>query len=456
MGRVNSQSTSNGVLRSVSGTAGAKVLTMACAGLLGITSSRIIIQTFGIDAYAQYGLLNGIRSLIPFVDLGVGAVVLNVVATSDDPRHSDQVLRALITSLRALVFSGAIVAAAAVMIGIAGWWPALLGQGLLDDGSITATTCFVVFGLSLPLGIGVRVLIGLRRNTLQALLQGLISPIFLLGLILLVLCGVDPHGNFVALISYLAASAASLMLLIVAARLIAPQVQRALYRVPRLISTRGTTVIGTAAPVLVQAIANPVALQSDRILLSHRASTIELAQYTFANQIFGLILQTIIAGGIALWPFFARARSQGEVLRVGRLSGGFLTASLAMGISLAFAMPVIERVAADGKVHLPNSILIAYILFVAVMALNYPPGMYMTDERGLRFQVLPILAMMSSNLLLSWILIPALGAAGPVLGSAAAILVFQVIPNTWWVRRDMRRRRVQLSRSDTASELSEH
>jgi len=276
---------------------------------------------------------------------------------------------------------------------------------------------------------------------MQAALQGIVSPLFLIGIALLLASGLDHRGNFVALVSYLAASLSSLALLVIAARLISPQVPRALHNVPRLRSKRGMKVVGTAAPMLVQSIATPIALQSDRLLLSHGASSTALAQYTFASQIFGLVMQAIIAAGIALWPFFARARARGEVLGIRRLTAGFLIAALAACGTLATVMPYIEDVAADGKVRLPTELIVGYVVLVAVQALNYPPGMYMTDERGLKFQVVPIVVMMISNVALSWALIPYFGAAGPVFGSSIAILVFQVIPNTWWVQRDVRRRR---------------
>jgi hypothetical protein len=46
------------------------------------------------------------------------------------------------------------------------------------------------------------------------------------------------------------------------------------------------------------------------------------------------------------------------------------------------------------------------------------------------------------NLGLSWVLIAPFGAAGPILGSAVAVLLCQVLPNLWYVRRDLRRRRM--------------
>lgn len=430
------------VWRSVTGTAGVKILVMTVGGLLGIISSRIIIQHFGVAAYAQYGLLAGMSTLLPFADLGIGAVVLNVIAGSDDPTNSDRVRLALMTAIRALCVSGCAIIAISIVIGVAGWWPLLLGKGLIAGSSLTATLCLCIVGISLPLGIGVRILIGLRRNMLQALLQSIQSPLFVLSIAILALVGLDRSGHFIPVLSYLGASVSSAILLLVGARMISPQLHRAIHDVPHVRTVPGIRVIATAAPVLVQSFAMPVAMQSDRLLLSHRSTTDKLAQYTFAAQIFGMIMQAIVAGGVALWPYFARARARNEILNPTKLMVAFLIGSLAISTTLAFATPLIEQVVANGRVHLPLTLIISFVLLTAVQALNYPPGMYMTDERGLQFQVIPIIAMTVANVALSWLLIPPLGAAGPVLGSAVSVFIFQVVPYTWWVRRDVRSRRI--------------
>jgi len=430
--------------RSVAGTAGAKIVVMGLAGILGIVSSRLIIENFGVEAYAQYGLLNGLRNLLPFADLGIGAVVINAIAEADDPRRSERVRRTLTTAMRVLTVTGGSIAAICLVIQLGGWWPLLLGDGLMDGGGVVATACLVVFGLSLPLGIGIRVLIGLRRNALQTVLQGLVSPLFLVGLVCLILIGGQASGGYVALVSYVAGSLASVITLAVAMRLLTPQVGAAMRDVPRLRAVRGVSVARVAAPMLVQSVAMPIAMQSDRLLLSHLASTQALVQYTFATQMFGLVMQAIIAAGVSMWPHFARARSDRQILTPWRLMLGFVAGGLALAAVVALATPFLEAVVADGKIEIPPELVLANCALVAVQALNYPVGMYMTDERGLSFQVIPIVLMTVSNLALSWSLIPSLGAAGPVVGSAVAILVFQVVPNSLWVRADVRRRRRDL------------
>ena len=67
--------------------------------------------------------------------------------------------------------------------------------------------------------------------------------------------------------------------------------------------------------------------------------------------------------------------------------------------------------------------------------------MYMTDHRGLWFQVVPILVLVPLNLGISWWLIGVLGAGGPVIGSAISVALCQVLPNFWYVQRDLARKR---------------
>jgi hypothetical protein len=69
--------------------------------------------------------------------------------------------------------------------------------------------------------------------------------------------------------------------------------------------------------------------------------------------------------------------------------------------------------------------------------------MYMTDDRGLRFQVVPILIMLPLNIGLSIVLIGRIGSAGPVWALVVSTLTCQVLPYLWYVRRDLRHRRAE-------------
>ncbi|MBO3100541.1 lipopolysaccharide biosynthesis protein [Cellulomonas fengjieae] len=428
--------------RQVGSTAVAKVLVMGVTGVAGIVTSRLIIEHYGVDAFAQYGLLTALSSLLPFADLGIAAVLINVVASSANARTDPEVRRTITSALRILLVSASVIAGVSLLIGALGLWPTLLGDGLVPgDGSRAATLSMVVFALALPLAVGQRLLVASGQAAKATVISGLGSPI-VLGVVALAVALTWSIGPYVAVVSYAANAVVAVVCLVVAARMLSPQVVAAAKDVPRLRSVRGVSVIHVAGPMLVQMVALPIAMQTDRLLLSHLAPTAELAQYNFGAQMFGLINATVGAAGVALWPIYARARANDQVRSPLRPTLVFGGAALGLGLLLWLVLPIATEVVTQGKITLTWPLVASFVLFVTFQALKFPSGMYMTDARGLRFQVLPILLMVPLNLALSWLLIAPLGAAGPVLGSTVAVLLCQVLPNAWYVRRDLGRRRL--------------
>ena len=78
-------------------------------------------------------------------------------------------------------------------------------------------------------------------------------------------------------------------------------------------------------------------------------------------------------------------------------------------------------------------------LLIVVHASYYPSGMLLTDPPGLRLQAKTSVAMLVINVPLSYALAKEVGAAGPALGSAIAILGCMWVPG---VLEAMRRLRV--------------
>lgn len=433
-----------GMVRAVGSTAVIKVVVMGISGLIGIVNSRLIIQNFGTDAYAQYGLLAALPALLPFADLGIAAVVINAVAGSDKPASDRLVRSTIVTAFRILLCSAAAIVGVGLAISLLGWWPAILGGALLPDGgSLAAFLCLGTFALVLPLTVGSRVLVGLGRTSTQTASQAVVAPAMFLGLATLVALSA-PAGSFLAVLSYIANGLASLICLLVAARLIRPQIGKALREVPFPRRYPGVPAMGVAWPMLVQMVALPIAMQTDRLLLSHLTTGTELAQYNLASQLFGLVVQTIAAAGVALWPIYARARSESRIESPMKPTMWFLAGGLGLGLLLAALSPLLTHFIAGDRFTLDPWLVGGFVVFVALQAAKYPAGMYMTDKRGLTFQVWPILASVPLNLVLSWWLIGVIGAGGPIIGSAISVLVCQVLPNLWYVTHDLGRRRAEV------------
>jgi O-antigen/teichoic acid export membrane protein len=280
----------------------------------------------------------------------------------------------------------------------------------------------------------------MERTHSQVLSQIVVAPVILSAVLIAVAINA-PAGSYLAIISYLANGLNSLICLILAARLISPQLGVAFRAIPRLRQFPGVKVSHLAWPVLLQMIALPLAMQTDRILLSHLTTGDELAQYNIASQLYGIIIQTIAAAGIAFWPIYAKARSAARLESPLHPTLWFTAGGLLLASILALISPLLVEFISDGKVRLDNWLIWGFVVFVGLQAAKYPVGMYMTDHIGLRFQTLPIFVLLPLNLVLSWWLIGVLGAAGPILGSAVSVALCQVIPNIWYVRRDLARRR---------------
>ncbi len=409
---------------------------LGISALLGILTTRLVIDTYGQAAYAQYALLVTIGSLIPFADLGIGAAVMNIIGESTDPRADERVERVLLTSLRVTCASSFVLVAVAAAITATGTWSAVLGDGLSGrSGPLVALICVVLFSITLPLGLGERVLIALGRNHISIVVLGLQSPL-VLGVLVLAIRLRAPNGSFVAVLPYAALVLLAFTLTVMAARRVRPALGRAWRSVGSVRSVRGGRILDTAWPMLIYMVALPLAMQTDRLVLSHVSDLRNLAEYSLAAQMFVPIYAVTNAAGVILWPLFARARATGEravsPIRVGWLFAGIAAALCAM---ISLLSPWLSSLASGGQIRLSIGLVLAFSLLMTLQALKYPIGMYMTDSRGLRFQAFAVVLMLPVNLGLSVALGRALGAVGPVLGSAVGVLLFQVVANEWYVRR---------------------
>ncbi|WP_128773688.1 oligosaccharide flippase family protein [Actinomyces oricola] len=425
---------------SVGRTAIAKMVVMVVSGLFGLVNTRLIISHFGADAYAQYGLLATFPTLMPFTDLGIGAVILNTVAGSADPAHDSQVRRTITTAIRVLLVSTVAISTVGIVIQLLGLWPALLGAKLMPGGGATATACLLIYAIALPASIGQRVVIGLGRSATQVISQGVVSPAMTCLLLAAIVARLDA-GNAVSIYSYLANTLVSVICVVVAWRATRPLLAQAIRDVPRLRAVRGVKILNTAGPQLVQSLVIPIAFQTDRLLLSHLGRSEALAQYNLANTLFNLLTQTIVVTGVSMWPLFAKARADGRIESPFKPAVFFAAGGLVLALVLGALAPWAARLLSDGLIALPLILIGAYVLSVVVEAAKQPLGMYMTDPRGLQFQMVPVLVLVPMNLAVSWVLIEPFGAAGPILGSVISVVVCQLMPYSWWVARDVRRRR---------------
>lgn len=434
--------------------AGVRLLVLPVSAILGIFSTRLIIDNFGEAAYAQYGLLIGIGALIPFADLGISAAIMNAVGGSDDPAHDPYVQKILTTCIRILLGSATVLLLISLVISLLGWWPTLLGEGLVPhSGPIVAALCVAMLAISMPAGLGQRVLSGLGKNHVTVAMLGLQTPFVLLTLYL-VLHLHPAAGAYVAIVPYLVTFAILAGCTWYAARKLNPTLRNAIRDTPRLRTVRGGRVFDVAWPMMLQMIALPIAMQTDRLVLSHVSDLNNLAQYNLASQMYTPVWQVVSSAGVALWPIFARARTSKDLKATSPLpiSMAFGGAAALVCVVISLASGWLSHAASGGHIHLSLSLLISFSVFMVMQAAKYPLGMYMTDARGLRYQAFMIVALMPVNLGLSWVLAIHYGAIGPVIGSAVGVFLCQVLANYVYVRRDLRARALAATAASAAAD----
>ena len=408
---------------SIGRSAGMKILVLPVSAVLGIINVRLIIEHYGLDAFAQYGLLVAIGNLLPFADLGISAAVMNAVGESDDPRSDPKLQRILVSCFRLLVVSFSVLTALTVLITVQGWWPSLLGSALNPaTGPITAALCLAMIATSLLVSPGQRVLTGLGKNHFSIGVLGLQSPLVLLALLLIVRTDA-PLGPYIAVIPYVAMLLLQIVLIVLAGRSINPSLTQALRDVPKLRTVRGGAVFDVAWPMLVLMVGSVIALQTDRLMLSHFSTRQALAEYNLGAQIFLPVLHVVSAAGFALWPIFARQRAQRDRASPVPISLIFGGAAVAGCVVLGAASGLLTSLASGGRVHLSWTTVVAFSLLMIFQSLKYPLGMYLNDASGLRFQTYILLGTLPINLALSYALAIRFGAPGPVIGSTVAIVL---------------------------------
>ena len=350
----------------------ARALVLPVSAVSGIFAARIVTGALGPGGFATYALVVGLASLIPFADLGVSAAVTDVVARRKEVGQ-EHVQRTLITSVRLLAASGVVVATSGGVIAILGIWPRLLGLPGQSDVNAAAAAGLTWVSLGIVLGVSWRVLLGLHLTHVITLLHGCTSMLTLVALF------ASTRGGsplwLLASAPFASAFAVSLVAMNISGRRLGVH-WPSIFRKAARFGVRGTSVRKMAVPMLVITVSLPIALQSDRLVLSWFSTQSELARYSFVAPLFAALFTLVSVAGMTLWPRFAErradnpvgARSLGQLVLLFGVSGVLLGAALvALGPSAAAFMSI-------GQTQVPRTVFLAFALLMIVQGGWIPVG----------------------------------------------------------------------------------
>ncbi|GGM39634.1 MATE family efflux transporter [Microbacterium saperdae] len=420
---------------------GARALTMVISLVCGVITTRMILGETDIQHYALYSLLITIPSLLTFTDLGSGAVLVNAVATSDDIR-TDRKLRLQITSVGRvlLMFATGLMIVNTVLL-VTGGWRALFGDaGTIPGAALAAFLCITLFSLSITLGVWFRILLGQRRNHLVILVQGMISPVTLGGVWLMLTFGGRDFDSYLAIASYGASLFSAIVGFLLVTRSTSPLIPDSLRMVLRWRRVPGVRVMDVGWPMLAQMVTYPIAVGSQRYVLAQFGTPVDVAEYGVAGQVFFALNGLVMAAGVALWPQFARLRHKGELRRGPYLLSVIFAGAIAAATFMVwFVSPWLFEFITQGELEVRTLTILAFGCMIMLTAAVYPLGMFIMDKPGIRFQVIPTLAMAAVSIVLSVVLTPLIGIVGPLLGVSFALIVCQIIPYSIYIHRHRER-----------------
>lgn len=414
---------------------GIKIGAAPAVAIAWLFAASIVIDETGPAGYGAYMLVAGLVALLPFADLGMGAAVMDAFARREMPDAKDPVL-VLLTTWRVLGKAGILVAGVGILFGIGQLWTPMLGMpsSLGMNGAIGL--CVFLLGCGLPFSVGPRILSGLERNHWAVGFQ-MVSALMMVALIW---CAsqLKPRIEAFLVAPFVGLILANLLALALAMRLANIRVSDIWPMLVGKGKVRGETVRHVAGPMLVITVVLPLAFQFDRIILSHFATAIDVAEYSLAYQVFSPMLGVLGSAGVALWPIFARGRGGPSGLDrslVTLFETVFILLGAGMAIVIVIATPYVSALVAGGEIGTSIGLRASFAILLIVQAASYPLAMVLTDPAELRVQAALHIVMLSINLPLSIILAIYYGGPGPVLASAAAYFTALLIPQVFRVAR---------------------
>jgi len=414
-----------------------RILGTPVVAALGLANTAIIVRETGAAVFGLVSLVATITLLFPFADLGIGATVLSASAqlsgASRDPNAANVVRRAYHVLF---AVAGVVIAVGLCVMALNGW-AALVGfsSGPDDRWAITVAAC--VFALTIPAGLGLRILIGIDRNPLATLVL-MSCPAFALGLTL-VLYVIGAGGIWYA-VSALGGLLIGQAVGTVLALRLSGLGWSAFGRVsrPRI----GPRLLAGSMWLFVVGVGLPVGLQTGRVLLAHLSTPVQLSQYALMAQIYGVCWSVLSTAGLAYWPVFVKRRAATEetVRMWWRLTATFAGIAAIATVGMLLLGPWAATVLSGGRIDVSAWLALGFGALLVGQAVHLPASVLLTRPNEARWQALWTLAMAAISIGLGCTAAARFGAVGVVCASALAILAAQVVPDLSWVPKLVRRR----------------
>lgn len=404
---------------------------------LGLANTAIVVRETGSAVFGLVSLVATIALLVPFADLGIGATVLSASAQLSGPHRNPDAVDVIRRGYRVLFAVAGTIALVSLTVMATDGWDTVVGfsSGPQDRWAITVAAC--TFALTVPAGLGVRILIGIGRNPLATLVL-MSCPLF--GLVItLLLYAVNADGIWYATSPLAGLLVGQLIGTALALRL--SGLGRSVYaRVPG--SRPGPRLLAGSGWLFVVGVGLPAGLHTGRVILGHLGTPAELSDYALMAQLYAVCWSVLSTAALAYWPVFVKRRTATEetVRLWWGVTGAFAGMAGLAGVCMVLSGPWLARIVSGGELDVSVWLALAFAAVLLGQAIHLPTFVLLTRPVEARWQALWTLAMAVLSIGLGCVFAPVFGAVGVASAAAFGIFVAQVVPDLIWVPRLVRRR----------------
>lgn len=413
-----------------------RILGTPVVAVLGLVNTAIVVRETGEAVFGLVSLVATVTLLFPFADLGIGATVISAAAMLGG-RRRDEAVDVIRRGYRVLLgVAGALILLALGVMALDGW-KVIVGfaSGPQDRWAITAAAC--LFALTIPAGLGPRMLVGIDRNPLATLVL-MSCPVFALGLNV-VLYAIGADGIWYAVSALGGLLIGQTVGTVLALRL--SGLGRSVFA-PVSSARSGTHLLAGSLWLFLVGVGVPIGSQGGRVLLAHLSTPEQLSRYALMAQIYAIGWQVLSTAALAYWPVFVKRRDATQVtLRMWwQLTAALGAAGVVGALCLTLLGPWAAGVLSGGEIRVSAWLAVGFGAVLVGQALHLPASVLLTRPNEARWQALWAVAMAVISLALGCVVVVQFGAVGVVFASALAIFVAQVGPDLLWVPRLVRRR----------------
>jgi O-antigen/teichoic acid export membrane protein len=396
----------------------------------------------GDDRYGIWLQMSSFLAALGPLDLGIGLGLLTVVSDAYGRDDREAARRAISTAAAMLT---TIAAVAVVVFGIAYLfipWARVFNvttPTAMSEAGPAAAVLFGAFAVGLPLGIVAQVQLAHQAGYISsawAIVGNLGSFVALLAIIAI-------HGSLPLLI--LALTGVGLVAAVLNGWFLFRRQRR--WLMPRLRDAdihSARPLLKTGSLFLVLQIAGLAAYSLDNVVIAQIMGSGAVQEYAVPTKLFVLAPTLLSFVLMPLWPAYRESLARGDAGWVGRtLRRSIILAALVnipSTVVLVLTGPLIIQIWAP-SLHLHPTMLLMLGLgtWTVMNTLNGPFAMLLNGANVVGFQVVCAVLMAVANVAISIYLVQRIGVSGAVYGSVISQSFFVLVPETWYVRRFLRR-----------------